>query len=121
MWLRLSTRQLEQPERTLDDRAVIEGAHWVVPPADGARIAIGYQGPVAPEAVAAFAELRGGGAGRRTVGDHQSGPAACRLDRCVASTTQRRPNCMSHVERVLSPLARHATLVTVLDGHPGDP
>ena len=37
--------------------AVIEGAHWVVPPADGARIAIGYQGPVAPEAAAAFAEL----------------------------------------------------------------
>ncbi len=36
----------------------IAGAHWVVPPAEGAPIALGYQGPVAPEAEAAFAELR---------------------------------------------------------------
>ena len=57
VWLRLSTRQLEQPERALDASAVIAGAHWVVPPADGARIAIAYQGPVAPEADAAFADL----------------------------------------------------------------
>ena len=35
VWLRLSTRQLEQPARTLDPAAVIAGAHWVVPPADG--------------------------------------------------------------------------------------
>ncbi|HEX5327057.1 MAG TPA: 1-deoxy-D-xylulose-5-phosphate synthase N-terminal domain-containing protein, partial [Acetobacteraceae bacterium] len=48
VWLRLSTRQLPQPERSLDAAAVIAGAHWVVPPAAGARIAIGYQGPVAP-------------------------------------------------------------------------
>ena len=99
--------------------AVIEGAHWVVPPADGARIAIGYQGPVAPEAAAAFAELARGGARRRTAGDHQSGPAACRLARRVARTAQRRPNApMSHIERVLAPLAPQAALVTVLDGHP---
>ncbi|MGH7156073.1 MAG: transketolase, partial [Acetobacteraceae bacterium] len=58
VWLRLSTRQLQQRERVLDLQAVIDGAHWVVPPASGACIAIGYQGPVAPEAEAAFAELR---------------------------------------------------------------
>ena len=57
VWLRLSTRQLEQQARALDADAVIAGAHWVVPPAPGARIALGYQGPVAPEAEAAFAEL----------------------------------------------------------------
>ena len=49
-WLRLSTRQLDQPTRQLDAQSVIAGAHWVVPPAEGARIAIAYQGPVAPEA-----------------------------------------------------------------------
>ena len=57
VWLRLSTRQLPQPDRLVDPAAVIAGAHWVVPPADGARIAIAYQGPVAIEAEAAFAEL----------------------------------------------------------------
>ncbi|MBO0710148.1 MAG: transketolase, partial [Acetobacteraceae bacterium] len=58
VWLRLSTRQLAQPDRMLEPRAVIAGAHWVSPPAEGARIAIAYQGPVAPEAEAAFTELR---------------------------------------------------------------
>ena len=57
-WLRLSTRQLVQPDRVLDPAAVIAGAHWVVPPGQGARIALAYQGPVAPEAEAAFAELQ---------------------------------------------------------------
>ena len=58
VWLRLSTRQLAQPARPLDAAAVIAGAHWVVPPAEGAALALAYQGPVAPEAEAAFAELR---------------------------------------------------------------
>src|SRR5271154_4302088 len=39
VWLRLSTRTLDQRARTLDPAAVIAGAHWVVPPAAGARIA----------------------------------------------------------------------------------
>ncbi len=54
-------------------------AHWVVPPAPGARIALAYQGPVAPEATAAFAELRAEEAGRRAARDHQPRPAARRL------------------------------------------
>ena len=36
VWLRLSTRQLQQPERTLDPAAVIAGAHWIVEPGPGA-------------------------------------------------------------------------------------
>ena len=36
MWLRLSTRTVEQKLRQLDAAAVIAGAHWVVPPGDGA-------------------------------------------------------------------------------------
>jgi pyruvate dehydrogenase E1 component len=58
VWLRLSTRQLAQPDRKIDPAHVIAGAHWVVPPGEGAPIALAYQGPVAPEAEAAFAELR---------------------------------------------------------------
>ena len=58
VWLRLSTRAIAQPVRTLDAGAVIAGAHWAVPPAPGARIALAYQGPIAPEAESAFAVLR---------------------------------------------------------------
>ena len=119
VWLRLSTRQLEQPARALDARAVIEGAHWVVPPpADGARIAIGYQGPVAPEAMAAFAELSAEepGAGLLAITSpdrlHAGWLAALRARRNGERTA------VSHVERVLAPLASRGALVTVLDGHP---
>ncbi|HST76353.1 MAG TPA: transketolase, partial [Acetobacteraceae bacterium] len=118
VWLRLSTRQLPQPERTLDPAAVIAGAHWIVPPADGAPIAVAYQGPVAPEAEAAFATLR------------EEEPRAGLLaitspDRLhagwTASLRQRRNGSgavPSHIERMLAPLAPGAALVTVLDGHP---
>ncbi|HET6184030.1 MAG TPA: transketolase [Acetobacteraceae bacterium] len=117
-WLRLSTRQLAQPARPLDPAAVIAGAHWVVPPAPGARIAVAYQGPVALEAETAFAELR------------EEEPTAGLLaitspDRLhagwLAAARARRAGergALSHAERILAPLARNAALVTVLDGHP---
>src|SRR6202034_2547883 len=54
VWLRLSNRSLAQRERLIDPAAVIAGAHWVVPPAEGARLALAYQGPVATEVVEAF-------------------------------------------------------------------
>jgi pyruvate dehydrogenase E1 component len=118
VWLRLSTRGLDQPERTLDGAAVIAGAHWVVPPAAGARIALAYQGPVAPEAVAAFEELateeKGAGLLAITSPDrlHAGWLAALRARRAGDRAA------LSHVERILAPLARGAALVTVLDGHP---
>src|ERR1700753_625268 len=58
VWLRLSTRGLEQQDRSLDPAAVIARAHWVLRQAAGARIALAYQGPVAPEAEAAFEVLQ---------------------------------------------------------------
>ena len=54
---RLSTQVLTQPERTLNAAHVIAGAHWMVPPAPGASIAIATQGAVAGEAEKAFAQL----------------------------------------------------------------
>ena len=118
VWLRLSTRQLLQPARTLDPEAVIAGAHWIVPPAAGARIAIAYQGPVAPEAEAAFAELAAEepGAGLLAITSpdrlHAGWLAAGRARRAGDRGAQ------SHIEAILAPLSRDAALVTVLDGHP---
>ena len=118
VWLRLSTRAIEQPVRTLDAAAVIAGAHWVVPPAEGARIALAYQGPVAPEALAAFAELAAEepGAGLLAITSpdrlHAGWLAAMRARRAGDR------GAVAHIEQVLAPLARGAALVTVLDGHP---
>jgi pyruvate dehydrogenase E1 component len=118
VWLRLSTRALLHKARVLDEAAVIAGAHWVVPPAPGAAIALAYQGPLAAEAEAAFAILR------------EDVPEAGLLaitspDRLyagwLAAQRSRRAgdaDALSHVERLLSPMAPGSAIVTILDGHP---
>jgi pyruvate dehydrogenase E1 component len=117
VWLRLSTRALAQTQRTLDPAAVIAGGHWAVPPGPGAPIAIAYQGPLAPEAEAAFAVLR------------EDVPTAGLLaitspDRLHAGwTTQLRARRtghpgQSHIESLLAPMAPGSAIVTLLDGHP---
>jgi len=118
VWLRLSTRGLEQTARPLDAAAVIAGAHWVVPPEAGARIAIAYQGPVAPEAVAAFAELAAEepAAGLLAI----TSPDRLHADWLAAMRARRSgdPSAIAWVEQVLAPLAPGAAIVSVLDGHP---
>jgi len=118
VWLRLSTRGLEQPDRALDAAAVIAGAHWAVPPAPGAPIAIAYQGPVAPEAFAAFEQLREEvpEAGLLAVTSPDRLHAGWLAARRNARTG--RGGASSHIEALLAPLAPGAALVTVLDGHP---
>ena len=118
VWLRLSTRQLMQPDRVIDPAAVIAGAHWVVPPAPGARIAIAYQGPVAAEAEAAFSALRDedSGAGLLAI----TSPDRLHAGWIEAKRARRHgnPGAQAHIEAILSALAPEAALVTVLDGHP---
>ena len=93
VWLRLSTRQLEQPARTLDERAVIDGRAL-----GGA--AGGWRAH--RDRLSGTGGAGGGGGVRRTggrgarcraAGDHQSGPAACRLARRAARAPRRRPHC----------------------------
>ncbi len=118
VWLRLSTRGLEQPRRALDPAAVVAGGYWAVPPAPGGRIAITYQGPLAPEAMAAFAQLREEepGAGLLAV------TSADRLHQGWLDSRRRARSgpgaAPSHVESLLAPLAPGAGIVTLLDGHP---
>ncbi len=122
VWLRLSTRTLAQPDRVLDRAAVIAGAHWVVPPAQGARIAIAYQGPIATEAIEAFGilaeETPGAGLLAITSPDrlHMGWLDAQRARRTGHGSGDR--TATSHIETILAPMARGAALVTVLDGHP---
>ncbi len=113
VYLRLSTRVLDQPERERVDedwtRAVIEGAYWLVEPEPGAPIAVVYVGAVAPEAAEAFEAIREDypGAGLMAV----TSP-----DRLHRGWSARGDG--SHAAGLLAPLAADARLITVIDGPP---
>ena len=115
VYLRLSTRVLDQPERRGDGawtKALIEGAYWQVEPAPGALLAVVYTGAVAPEAMAAFEAIREDlpGAGLLAV------VSPDRLHRGWSASLTGGEVC--HVERLLAALAPAARLVSVIDGPP---
>ncbi len=117
VWLRLSTRALAHRARTLDAAAVIAGAHWAVPPAPGARLALVYQGPLAAEAEAAFEALREDvpEAGLLAV----TSPDRLHAGWLAAARARRAGHpAPSHIETILAPMAPGSALVTILDGHP---
>ena len=121
VYLRLSTRPLEQPSRPRDAafrQGVIDGAYWLREPGPNAEIVIAYQGVIAPEAIAAAGLI---GNDRRDIGVL----AVTSADRLNAGWTAaqraRRRGARAargHVERLLEPLPPHCLLITVIDGHP---
>ncbi len=120
VYLRLSTRPVDQPARTLDDAArdaIIRGGYWMRPPREGAQLAIAYTGAVGPEAATAMGDVLscfpGAGLLAVTSADrlHAGWQAARRARR-------HGEDAVSHVEGLLAPLARDARIVTVVDGHP---
>ncbi|HJQ61003.1 MAG TPA: transketolase [Vineibacter sp.] len=125
VYLRLSTRPVEQPTRDIDAalaRSIVEGGYWLRPPAPGAEIAIVCMGAVAPEALAAWdsvsRDFAGAGLLAVTSADRLHADwIAYRRGRRIA-TSRASSGDLSPVERLLLPLGRNARLVTVLDGHP---
>ncbi len=120
VYLRLSTRALEQPDRTLSPAQiadVIAGAYWQVEPAPGVEMAVVYTGAIAAEAMEAFEQLREDipGIGLLAV----TSPDRLHLDWSAAlkgrAKGRREP---SHIEKLLAPLGAGASLVTVIDGPP---
>ncbi len=116
VYLRLSTRALEQATRDFDAIAddVIEGAYWMVPPAAGSPLAIVYSGTVAPEAIAAHQEILEDipGAGLLAV------TSADRLHHSWRKATTEGGQGDSPAQKLLSNLAPGAALVTVIDASP---
>jgi pyruvate dehydrogenase E1 component len=103
--LRLSTRPIAQPERTVDDGLrddIIAGAYWMVPPREDTALMIAFSGAVAPEAAAAHAAVL------------EDVPGAGLLN---VTSAARINQDWSHIERLLS-AAPSAALVTVTDAHP---
>ena len=121
VYLRLSTRKIDQPAREIDSvlgHDVLAGGYWMRRPAGGASLAIVYTGAVAPEAIEAHAAVvtSNPGVGLLAVTSpdrlYRGWSAAQRARRTGSA------GVVSHVESLLAPLARNARMVTVIDGHP---
>ena len=120
VYLRLSTRLLDQPVRVDDSwkADALRGAYWLREPLAGSQLAIVYTGAIAPEALAAWEALRedlpGLGLLAVTSPDllHREWSAANALR---GGGSERRP---SHIETLLASLAKDAGIVTLIDGSP---
>jgi len=121
IYLRLSTRELEQPKRELDRdfrQAIIDGGYWLRRPDPSAQLAIAYCGAVAPEVSAAVMQLMERyphlGVLAVTSPDRlHAGWLAAQKARAGGDRGAR-----AHVETLLADLPAGGAIVTVIDGHP---
>jgi pyruvate dehydrogenase E1 component len=121
VYLRLSTRQLDQIARPMTPALrdeVIKGGYWLRRPEPGSNLAIAYMGALAPEAIEAAGlmseDRRGVGVLAITSADRLSaGWHAAQRDR-----EQGHPQAVSHIETLLSDLSRDAGIITLCDGYP---
>jgi len=121
VYLRMSTRSIEQPRRSIDERLaedIVNGAYWLRKPGPNAEMIIAYAGAVAPEAIEALGLLA---EARRDVG-LLAVTSADRLNAGWNAAQRAREeglvHARSHVERLLGDVPSHCGIVTVLDGHP---
>ena len=121
VYLRLSTRVLDQPQRemTADLRhSILQGCYWLRRPGPNAEAVIAFTGAVAPAAIEATGFI---GEDRRDMGLL----AITSADRLYAGWTkaqkareQGQSSAISHIETIMAALPSHCGLVTVIDGHP---
>jgi len=121
IYLRLSTRPVEQPQRAMSDelqQGIIDGAYWLRKPGPNAQVVVAYTGAIAPEAIEAVGLM---GEDRRDVG-LLAVTSADRLNAGWTAAQRAREHGLvharSHIERLLDDVPAHCGLVTVLDGHP---
>ena len=121
VYLRLSTRPLDQPQRGMTAQlrqAIVEGAYWQREPGPNCEVVVVYTGAVAPEAIQALGLIADG---RRDVGLL----AVTSADRLhvgwrAAQAARERGDAHAgcHIERLFMNLPPRCRVVTVLDGHP---
>src|SRR6266704_1326071 len=121
VYLRLSTRAIEQPKRAMGPelrQAIIDGGYWLRRPGPNCQAVIAYTGAVAPEAIHAVGLIA---EDRRDVG-LLAVTSADRLNAGWTAAQRARErglvHARAHIERLLAEVASHCGIVTVLDGHP---
>jgi len=121
VYLRLSTRSLEQVPRSIDatmSADIIRGGYWLKPPTPQCEVVIAYQGVLASEAIEAAARI---GGERRSVAilavtsaDRlNAGWQGAQRARLHGETPQ-----PSHIEALLAEVPHSAGIVTAIDAHP---
>ena len=121
VYLRLSTRPLEQPDRTISpalEAGILAGAYWVVPPVPHCDLVLVYSGVVAPEAMAAFNIIREDVPNAAMLAITSADRLLDGLSASARARKDGRPGICSPIEQLLSELSPEATLVTVHDSHP---
>jgi len=121
VYLRLSTRPVEQIERMMTPelrQGIVDGAYWLRKPGPNAQVVVAYTGAVAPEAIAAVGLMA---EDRRDVG-LLAVTSADRLNAGWTAAQRARErglvHARSHIERLLADVPQHCGMVSVLDGHP---
>src|ERR687891_741939 len=119
VYLRLSTRTIEQPEREMTERlraAILAGGYWLREPAAGAELALVGAGAILPELLETADAL----ADDLPVGVLVITSADRLLEdwRAVQERRAQGEAASAVIEQLLAPLAGDAALITVLDGHP---
>ena len=121
VYLRLSTRPVEQIARTMTPelaQEIIDGGYWLREPGPATTLAIVYAGAVAPEAIEAaglLSDQRGGvGVLAVTSGDRLSAG----WHGAERAREQGHPEARAHVEHLLAKLPRDAGIITICDAHP---
>jgi pyruvate dehydrogenase E1 component len=121
VYLRLSTRPVEQIARTMTpelEQDIVDGGYWLRRPGPNAELVVAYTGAVAPEAIEAVGMMA---EDRRDVG-LLAVTSADRLNAGWTAASRARErglvHARSHVERLFADLPTHCAIVTVTDGHP---
>jgi pyruvate dehydrogenase E1 component len=121
VYLRLSTRPIEQTKRTMTPKlrqAIVDGAYWLREPGPNCQVVVAYSGAVAPEAIQAVGLMA---EDRRDVG-LLAVTSADRLNAGWAEALRARERGLvqarSHIERLFGDLPGNCCIVSVLDGHP---
>ena len=115
VYLRLSTRPIEQIERTMTDelrQQIVDGAYWLRKPGPNAQVIVAYTGAIAPEAIEAVGLMA---EDRRDVG-LLAVTSADRLNAGWTAAQRARErglvHARSHIERLLADVPAHCGIVT---------
>ena len=121
VYLRLSTRPVEQIERKMTPelaQQIVDGAYWLRRPGPNAQVTVAFTGAIAPEAITAVGLMA---EDRRDVG-LLAVTSADRLNAGWTAAQRARErglvHARSHIERLLADVPPHCGIVSVLDGHP---
>jgi pyruvate dehydrogenase E1 component len=121
VYLRLSTRPVNQPERPMTGElreSIVRGGYWLVPPEPDAGLALVCSGVITPDAIEAHALIREDIPGAGLLVVTSAGRLHCDWLAAARARTAGDAAARAHVEHLLEGLGPAAALVTVLDGHP---